>query len=261
MGVCCGTLAKPLGALGIELGPGIIRAQADDMALRKKIVDCGAASFAGTDHSDPEGTLDWLLGPQLAGKWDDPRRKIMMQWLMNFFATAVLDQMGGFILAAPLETGELGAVCMVIPKPHGAFSKAALGVALLSSVCRNGLPPLKQMGEARKGIEKRLDSFRVVEEVQRKYASGPHVYVQVMAVHPDAQGKGLCGKLMRQANAYADKLNLPMWLETSGEKNVSIYKRFGYEVAEQFTVECADCPDGSKPHMDEFGMMRPAQRT
>jgi ribosomal protein S18 acetylase RimI-like enzyme len=148
---------------------------------------------------------------------------------------------------------------MVIPKPHGQFSKMASGLGLLNLLCKHGLPPLKQMGDAKKGIEKRFESLGVIEQVQRRHAPGPHVYVQVMAVHPDSQGKGLCGKLMRQVNVYADKLKLPLYLETSGEKNVSVYKRFGYQVVEQFTVECKKDPDNSKPHTDEFGMLRPAQ--
>merc|ERR1719453_884834 len=99
------------------------------------------------------------------------------------------------------------------------------------------------MGDTKKGIEKRLNSLGVIQEIQKKHVSGPHVYVNVMAVHPDAQGKGLCGKLMRQVNVYADQLKLPLYLEASGEKNVSVYKRFGYEVVEQFTVQCKDDPD------------------
>jgi ribosomal protein S18 acetylase RimI-like enzyme len=258
MGCFCGLLAKkPLVELGIELGPGIIFASADNCALRKKIVDCATASFAGSDHSDPEGTLDWVLGPQLAGKWNDPRRLIMMEWCMRMGVSACLDYSGGFILAAPLETGELGAVLFVVPNLHGNPSKVAKGCLLLNGVCKNGLPPFKQMGDARKGIEKRFDAFSVGEEVHHKHASGPHLYVVVMAVHPDAQGQGLCGKLMRQVNVYADKLKLPLYLETSGEKNVNIYRRFGYEVAEQFTMECKKDPDRSEPNTNVFAMMRP----
>jgi len=100
--------------------------------------------------------------------------------------------------------------------------------------------------------------FFMVEELQKKHVPFPHVYVNVMAVHPDAQGKGFCSLMMRLVNEYADSLNLPLWLETSGTRNVEIYKKFGYEVIEQFTVETANDPDNSEPLTDEFCMLRPA---
>ena len=46
-----------------------------------------------------------------------------------------------------------------------------------------------------------------------------------MSVDPDAQGLGFCGKLMRAVNVWADNLQLPLWLETSGTRNVAIYER------------------------------------
>ena len=72
-----------------------------------------------------------------------------------------------------------------------------------------------------------------------------------MSVDPDAQGLGFCGKLMRAVNVWADDLQLPLWLETSGTRNVSIYERFGYKTAEQYTLKCKD-----DIHEEEFGMIR-----
>lgn len=142
----------------------------------------------------------------------------MIEWCLWMAVTACLDHSGGFILAATLESGELGAVCVVAPNLHGNPSKVASGCLLLRGLCKNGLPPFKEMGDARKGILKRFEGLVGIEEMHGKHASGSHVYVNVMAVHPDAQGKGLCGKLMRQVNVYADKQKLPLYLETSGQK-------------------------------------------
>eukprot|EP00438_Fugacium_kawagutii_P025956 Skav207681 [mRNA] locus=scaffold1857:488630:488875:- [translate_table: standard] len=74
-----------------------------------------------------------------------------------------------------------------------------------------------------------------------------------MSVDPDAQGLGFCGKLMRAVNAWADKLQLPLYLETSGERNVAIYQRFGYKTMERFTLQVKNDTD---IHDDEFGMLR-----
>jgi hypothetical protein len=40
-------------------------------------------SFGGTASTAPEGTTDWILGPTLQEKWDDTRRRAMLDWMMK----------------------------------------------------------------------------------------------------------------------------------------------------------------------------------
>ena len=40
-------------------------------------------SFGGTASTAPEGTTDWILGASLREKWDDPRRRAMLDWMMK----------------------------------------------------------------------------------------------------------------------------------------------------------------------------------
>ena len=51
---------------------------------------------------------------------------------------------------------------------------------------------------------------------------------------------------------------VPCYLETSGERNVEVYRRFGYEVVEKLKVPDPEDPDDA---FDEFFcMVRPATR-
>jgi len=215
-------------------------------------------SFAGTAKTDPEGTVDWMLGPQLHGKWDDPRRSLFVQWGIQFVWTMAVERSGGFVLGARKPDGDLGAAIIVVPYLDGMPWRPCATVRDLKSLRTVGFPPVKQMGEARKGIEARLKCLDIVQEMHQKHCPGPHVYVNVMAVDPSAQGMGFCSKLMRAANSYADSFQMPIYLETSGHKNVAIYKRYGYEVAEQYELNSPNDPDGAVPHDDEFAMVRPA---
>lgn len=254
MGICC---CSPLAQPGsFQLPDNILRV---DHKTKATAIGVISRSFAGTATTDPEGTTDWVLGPLLKEKWDDPRRMKMMTWFIGFLHTMVVEQLGGFVLAAKKEDGTLGAAIMINPYTKGISGDCMVGCrALLPAGRVHGMPPFKEMGDANKGMQKRLYCLDKVDEVHKKHLSGPHVYVNCMAVDPTCQGMGFCGRLMRFMNAYADERKLPLYLETSGLKNVAIYERFGYKSVEQFQISCPKDPDQSKPHTDDFAMIRPA---
>ena len=68
----------------------------------------------------------------------------------------------------------------------------------------------------------------------------PHIYVVMLSLAPQAQGQGICSRLMRGVNAIADQLGWVCYLETGSERLESIYKHFGYETvhAESVTAKC-----------------------
>jgi len=254
MGLCCCGALAPYGH--IELPATIVRI---DDTTRAEAIAVVARSFSGTATTDPEGTFDWMMGPQLAGKWDDPRRLKIMSWMMEAYCMMIIDRRGGFALGARKADGSLGAVVFVTNEATGMSSDV---VSFFRDVIPTfkavGLKPLNDMGEATQGIKARVLSLDAVEKVRRKHQSGPHMYVNIMAVDPDAQGMGFCGLLMRFVNTLADKLKMRLYLEASGPKNESIYKRFGYETLEKFEIRCPKDPDQSGPHADENAMRRPA---
>jgi len=63
-----------------------------------------------------------------------------------------------------------------------------------------------------------------------------HLYLAVLAVDPEHQGKGHASRLVRKMLDEIDKEGLPCYVETEGEKNVEMYRHFGFEVAEEFVV-------------------------
>eukprot|EP00927_Polykrikos_kofoidii_P051195 TRINITY_DN4499_c0_g3_i1.p1 TRINITY_DN4499_c0_g3~~TRINITY_DN4499_c0_g3_i1.p1 ORF type:complete len:269 (+),score=22.13 TRINITY_DN4499_c0_g3_i1:96-902(+) len=250
--------------LGIKLPAGIEQCNRDPTKSTKELLKFHsdatgviARSFAGTSTTDPEGTFNWILGPKLKNQWDDPRRVIYVEWFAKFvFAMTVKS---GFTLQARRDDGKLGAVVCVLPQFRGMPNKLREIGLMISKVSKIGPPPIKKMGDAKPGIEKRSDvAFAVLSAMHKKHLPGPHIYVPMMAVDPSSQGMGFCGKLMRLVNVYADSLNLPLYLETSGTKNVSIYERFGYRTVEQFTLDCPKDPDRAESHDDDFAMIRPA---
>ena len=64
----------------------------------------------------------------------------------------------------------------------------------------------------------------------------PHCYLWIIGVSPDSQGKGYAGRLLRHKLQELDREEMASYLETQSEKNVSLYRRYGYEVEEKITL-------------------------
>ncbi|WRZ93811.1 GNAT family N-acetyltransferase [Streptomyces sp. NBC_01007] len=63
-----------------------------------------------------------------------------------------------------------------------------------------------------------------------------HLYLDIIAVRPDAHGRGIGGRLLRFVDAYAQALGLDeirLYTNAMMWENQKIYPRFGYEVIER----------------------------
>jgi GNAT superfamily N-acetyltransferase len=84
---------------------------------------------------------------------------------------------------------------------------------------------------------RKINKFeQYIEKKHKELAPNRHWYLSVLAVDPKYQGKGFGGKLVKEMLTRIDKEGLPCYVETEGEKNVSMYQRFGFKVLEEFTV-------------------------
>jgi len=68
--------------------------------------------------------------------------------------------------------------------------------------------------------------------MHKRAAPFRHMYLQLLAVDPVHQGEGLSGRLLRPMFQRIDREGLPCFLETQAEKNVAIYRHFGFRVVE-----------------------------
>jgi GNAT superfamily N-acetyltransferase len=64
----------------------------------------------------------------------------------------------------------------------------------------------------------------------------PHHYVRDIGVHPDRQGRGLGGALMRPMLDRCDQDGLPAYLEASSERSAALYERLGFQLSEELRV-------------------------
>ena len=92
----------------------------------------------------------------------------------------------------------------------------------------------------------RHDAF--ADRLRQQREPGPHWYLWVLGVDPAAAGAGLGSRLLRHGLARADADGLPAWLRTENERNLSTYRRHGFEV-----VDASSSPGGLR----SWAMRRP----
>jgi len=80
------------------------------------------------------------------------------------------------------------------------------------------------------------DAMKVVEQMQACHPKEPHWYLPVIGVDPAHQGKGHGDALMAYALAQCDREHAPAYLESSNPRNISLYKRHGFEIIKTIQV-------------------------
>lgn len=75
-----------------------------------------------------------------------------------------------------------------------------------------------------------------IDAVHKRLAPFKHWYLLIIGVDPQFKGKGYAGKLLRPMFARIDEEGLPCYLETLGEKNVTLYEHFGFRMVEKSAI-------------------------
>ena len=93
-------------------------------------------------------------------------------------------------------------------------------------------------GEVESGpVKKRMDALdKLMKEKHPKY---PHWYVYCFGVDSTRQGQGNGREMMEFVGMLGSHSNHPMYLETAGPRNLSFYKKNGFEVVETTVVSSA----------------------
>ncbi len=80
--------------------------------------------------------------------------------------------------------------------------------------------------------------FKVLKResfIKQNHPTFAFVHLWYIGVLPGQQGKGIGGKLMNEILNEASKNNLPIYLETSTERNFKFYESLGFSLKNAFT--------------------------
>jgi ribosomal protein S18 acetylase RimI-like enzyme len=73
------------------------------------------------------------------------------------------------------------------------------------------------------------DARALFPQMEHYHPHEPHWYLPLIGVDPVQQGNGLGDALMAHALARCDQDRVPAYLESSNPRNISLYRRHGFE--------------------------------
>jgi len=114
------------------------------------------------------------------------------------------------------------------------------------------IPLSKIIGFAIHGGLKLRHFIEYVDLIHQNQAPFKHWFLQVIGVAPIFQGKGYGSKLIKPMLSRIDSENLPCYLNTISQKNISIYERFSFATIDQTVI-----PETS---IVNWAMLRKAQQ-
>ena len=78
--------------------------------------------------------------------------------------------------------------------------------------------------------------YKFTDNLHKNFAPYPHWYLTLIGVGPNHQGKGFGQQLLSTTINRIDLERKPIYLETNKEKNVEIFKRFGFRILQKIIV-------------------------
>ena len=74
------------------------------------------------------------------------------------------------------------------------------------------------------------ETIKQMEEEKDKLSIGPYIYLAIVGVSQEFQGKGFGGKLLRAVVEKAEIERKAIYLETQIETNLTLYEKYGFYV-------------------------------
>jgi ribosomal protein S18 acetylase RimI-like enzyme len=78
-----------------------------------------------------------------------------------------------------------------------------------------------------------LGALRLMLTVENLHPTEPHWYLFTLGTNPEHQGHGVGSALLGSMLGRVDEAGEPAYLESSKERNVPLYRRFGFEVIDE----------------------------
>ncbi len=83
--------------------------------------------------------------------------------------------------------------------------------------------------------------LRIFQKFDTMHPLQPHWYILILGVHPDHQGNGLGGELLKHVLQRADEQRVDVYLESSNPRNLDFYRRYGFQVVKEM-IPIDGCP-------------------
>jgi len=100
------------------------------------------------------------------------------------------------------------------------------------------------------GVSGALRGMALADKLAPLHPQAPHAHLVFLGVASAAQGQGVGSAILKHTLAPCDQNGVVAYLEASTERNVALYRRYGFEVTGEVDL----------PGLHFWGMTRPPQR-
>ena len=147
---------------------------------------------------------------------DDERRRRSLPWF--FRLAARYGDRWGENYTTPGRVA--GAAIWLPPGDNITSPMRLIRLGMLAAPFKFGLPSFMRF----------LSVTNHLEHLHKRDVPPDHWYLFVLGVDPERQGQGVGGNIIQPVLERADHDRLPCYLETMKERNVTFYKKHGFEV-------------------------------
>ena len=123
---------------------------------------------------------------------------------------------------ATYATAALEGAALWAPPNHATFTPM--------EILSQAVPMLRSFGV---GVARAL---KVLETIEREHPSEPHWYLGVLGTDPKHQGRGIGASVLAPVLERCDAEGIPAYLESSKDRNVAYYERFGFTVTKEIAL-------------------------
>ena len=172
-------------------------------------VESLSVALARAFHDDP--VMTWLCPPGRGDQQDRMRRLFRIElsrWYIRHGETYTTGDIAGGAVWAPPGKWKLGPWDMARATPA---TMPVIGSRLITAL-------------------------RGLSLLDKKHPTEPHYYLSTLGTDPARQGTGVGGALLVPVLERCDRDGIPAYLESSKERNVPYYRRFGFDVTERFVL-------------------------
>lgn len=158
--------------------------------------------------------------PQFVAVCPDPAKRLRL--LRIFFGVALRDTLAHGHVDVASEHGRVTGVAIWLPPGRVLMTparqaRAALPMSRIGFFAPRALSRLARLGTA----------------LGAAHPEEPHWYLSALAVDITEQGRGVGSRLLHVGLARAEAAGHGCYLETMLERNVRLYRRFGFEVVRE----------------------------
>jgi len=147
---------------------------------------------------------------------DDNKRRRALPWFFKKAAQISHRYGEPFTTAGKVE----GAALWLPPGKTILSLPMMIRTGMMAAPFRFGLPTFMKF----------MSAMNHLEHLHKRDIQPDHWYLFVLGVDPERQGQGVGGTIVQPILERADKERLPCYLETMKERNVTFYKKHGFEV-------------------------------